>query len=76
MAQIGDRLKNICAGQFLGWTHEGKIQLITLPHGCALLLPRGGGICSSVRPCVFVTGGLVFYVILLLKEGISLHLRF
>ena len=41
MAQIGDRLKNICAGQFLGWTHEGKIQLITLPHGCALLLPRG-----------------------------------
>ena len=24
MAQIGDRLNNIYAGHFLGWTHEGK----------------------------------------------------
>ena len=24
MAPIGDRLKNICAGRFLGGTHEGK----------------------------------------------------
>ena len=36
MAPIWDRLNNICAGCCLGWTHEGKIQFIILPHGCTL----------------------------------------
>ena len=41
MASIGYRLNNICAGRFLGWTHEGKTQFIILPHGCTLPPPRG-----------------------------------
>ena len=36
MAPIGGRLNNICAGRFLGWTHEGKTQFIILTHGCTL----------------------------------------
>ena len=53
MAPIADRRKNICAGRFLGWTHEGKIQFIILPHCCTIPPPRGKTIWSSVRPSFF-----------------------
>ena len=73
MAPIGYRLKNICACSFLGWTHEGKIQFIILPHVCTIPSPREKTICSSVRPRVFVTGDLAFYAIVIGKEGRSPH---
>ena len=40
MAPIGDKLKNICAGSFLGWTNEGKTQFRIMPHGCPLPPPK------------------------------------
>ena len=67
MAPIGGRLNNICAGRFLGWTHEGKTQFIILPHGCTLPPPRGKIICSSVRPRVFFTRFFSFYDVVLGK---------
>ena len=70
MAPIGERLKNICAGRFLGWTHEGKTRFIILPRGCNVPPLRGKTICSSVRKRVFVTGDLSFCVILLVEKGI------
>ena len=72
MDPVGDRLKNICAWHFLGWTHEGKTQFRIPPHGRTLPPPRVK-ICSSVRPRVFVTGYLAFYAIVLGKEGSSPH---
>ena len=53
MAPIGDRLNNICAGNFLGWTHEGKTQFIILTHGCTLPPPRRGNIQFSQVACFF-----------------------
>ena len=39
MALLWDRLKDICAGNFLGWTHKGKKQFIILPNGFTLPPP-------------------------------------
>ena len=55
MSSIGDRLKNICDGCFLGCTHEDKKQFIILPHGCPLPPPRAKKICNTVRSNVLVT---------------------
>ena len=52
MASIEDRLKNICAGGFLGWTHDSKTQFRILPHVCTIPTPREKTIYSSFRPCV------------------------
>ena len=40
MAPIWDRIKNICAGRFFGWTYEGKTQFIIMNHGFTLPQPR------------------------------------
>ena len=73
MYQIVGRLKNICDGIFLGYTHEVKTQFIILPHCFTLPPPRGKIICSSVRPHVFVNGDLYLYAIVLGKDGIFPH---
>ena len=50
MEPIGNRPKNISAGIFIGWKHEGKTQLIMMTHGCTLPPPRKKTICNAVRP--------------------------
>ena len=42
MSSIGDRLKNICDGCFLGCTHEDKKQFIILPPHMAVLFHHQG----------------------------------
>ena len=64
---IGYRLNNICNGQFLGWTNEGKTQFRVMPHGFPLPPPREKIICSSVRTLVFFTRDITVYAVLLRK---------
>ena len=71
MTPIWDRQKNICAGGFLGRSYEGKTQFKILPHGCPLPPTRAKTICNPVSPHIFITGDLVFYAIVLGKEGRS-----
>ena len=47
MAPIGYRIKNIYAGQFFGWTHEGKT--IGPFHSIMLGAGRNVGIFHKVR---------------------------
>ena len=65
MEPIGDRLKNICSGRFLGLTHEGKTQFIIILRDYPLPPPMEKIICNSVRPRVFVNGDLDLYDIVL-----------
>ena len=61
MALLWDRLKDICAGNFLGWTHKGRTQFISLSHGLTLPPPSAKTICNVFRSLVFFTGYLDVY---------------
>ena len=67
MDPIRDRIKNIVPRSFLGLTHKGKTQYIIMTYGYPLPPPRYKKICNSVRPHVFFTGDLSFYVIVIGK---------
>ena len=69
MAPIGDRLNNICAGHFIGWTHEGKTRFIILTHGFPLPPTGSKTTYNAVRPRSFVVGYLDVYAIALRKRG-------
>ena len=73
MAPIGDMLKNIYSGRFLGLKHECKAHFIIITHDYLIPPPRAKTICNSVRPRVFFTVDLDLYVIVLINKGSSPH---